>query len=120
MTARVFLVTICMLAALISTEYKAHSVLLSLNSGQSATFLYDGATASPVCTLCDASVTVTFNGSSLNISFANTSTDNLSGVNILTVVAVNTTPDLTFSNPQFSGLPAGKSWSFQTNGLGGY
>jgi len=120
MKTKVFLAILGMLGALITSEYKAYAVLISLNNGQSATFLYDGATASPVCTLCDGSLTLTFNGSSLNISFSNTSTDNLAGVNMLTLFAFNTTPDLTFSNPQFSGLPAGKTWDFQTNGLGGY
>lgn len=112
-----------MLGALISSEYKAHALLISLNNtGQSATFLYDGATSSPSCTLCDASVTLTYTGTTLNIAFSNTSGDGTapSPMNILTLFAFNTTPDLTFSNPIFSGLPSGKAWSFQTNGLGSF
>jgi hypothetical protein len=93
---------------------------ITLNSGESATFLYDGATASPVCTLCDASVTLTFNGDSLQISFANTSTDNLIGVNVLTQFAFNSSPNLSFGSATFSGLPAGKDWLWKTNGLGGF
>jgi len=98
----------------------ADATLITLNSGESATFLYDGATANPVCSLCDASVTLTFNDSSLTVVFSNTSSDNIGNVNVLTLFAFDSTPDLTFSNPQFSGLPAGKTWSFQTSGLGGF
>lgn len=93
---------------------------ISLGVGGSATFLYDGATASPACALCDASVTLTFNGNSLQISFSNTSTDGLAGVNVLTQFAFDSTPDLTFGSATFSGLPASKNWQWRTNGLGGF
>ena len=92
----------------------------TLTIGQSATFLYDGATASPACALCDASVSLTFNGTSLQISFSNTSTDGLAGINVLTQFAFNSTPDLTFGSPTFSGLPTGKNWQWKTNGLGSF
>jgi hypothetical protein len=117
MKARLLLVTASILGALISFEYKAHASLITLSSGQSATFLYDGATSSPSCTLCDALVKLTFNGNSLDVFFKNTSQDGTSPypMNILTAFVFDFTPDLTFSSPSFSGLPSGKTWGLTTS-----
>jgi hypothetical protein len=98
----------------------AQASAITLQTGNSATFLYDGATAPTACALCDASVTLTFNGNLLLIDFDNTSTDALSGRNVLTSFAFNSSPNLTFGTPVFSGLPSGKDWLWKTNGLGSY
>jgi len=108
-----------LLFAALNPATRVDAVLITLNSGETATFTYDGATASPSCTLCDASITFTFNGSSLDISFTNTSTDNLAGVNVLTQFGFDSTPNLTFGTATFGG-DASTGWEFKTNGLGGF
>jgi hypothetical protein len=98
---------------------RADAALITLTEGQSATFLYDGATSSPACSLCDASINLTFNGSSLFFSFSNTSTDSVANVNILTQFGFKSTPDMEIGSATFGGA-ASSGWSFKDNGLGGF
>lgn len=79
----------------------ASAGLITLNNtNQSATFLFEGTTASTTCAQCDASVTVTFSGSTLTFVLANTSQDGVAGQNVLTSIAFNTDPtNLGFSSP---------------------
>ena len=115
---RRFIVPIALIVFLSAVTHGSHAgaTLISLNSGQSATFLYDGAALG--CALCDASITLTFAGNSLSISFTNTSQDNVLGANVLTQFAFDTTPDLSFGSPTFGG--AATTWQFATTGLGGF
>ena len=98
----------------------ASAGLITLNNtNQSATFLFEGTTASTTCAQCDASVTVTFSGSTLTFVLANTSQDGVAGQNVLTSIAFNTDPtNLGFSSPQYSGFSGGKQWTFDLNGQG--
>jgi PEP-CTERM motif len=115
-----FVTVIVLVILLTGLSLQAQAAPITLQTGQSATFLYDGAAASPACALCDASVTLTFNGNSLLIDFDNTSTDGLSGRNVLTSFAFDSSPNLNFGSPTFTGLPSGKDWEWRTNGLGSY
>ncbi len=103
-------------ASFLSSSVEA--ALVTLNSGQSATSLYDGASSSPACELCDASVTLTFNGNSLSSSLYNTSTDGVAGVNVFTQFAFDSTPNLQVGSATFGG--SATTWQFKTTGLGSF
>ena len=89
----------------------------ALTIGDSATYTYDG--ASEGCALCDATVTLTVNATSLLIEFTNTSQDTVLGANVLTQFGFDSSPDLVFGTATFGG-DASTGWQFKTTGLGGF
>jgi hypothetical protein len=96
----------------------------TLSVGGSISYTYDGATSSPVCTLCDATSTLSFiDANTIRIDLANTSTDGVTAVNKLTGVGYDTVPliDLTGATFFFFGDMA-TGWEVVDNGggLGGF
>ncbi len=111
------------LFALLAFAPSASAAPVTLDSTTpSATFVFYGTSACPDCQASvDVSlvfdVTDTF-VTQLVFDFANTSTDGIAGVNLLTGFGFDTTPNLTFGAPVFSNLSDGKTWKWGTNGLG--
>lgn len=94
-------------------QLTAQAESITLLPGASATFNY--VSSFGAAGQATASYTLSADGKTLTVSFLNTSTSDT----FLSGLAFNTTPDLTVTAAQFSGLPSGANWSFTAGGGGG-
>jgi hypothetical protein len=109
-----FAVLLSLLTLFIPTSARASSILI----GESQSWSYDG--SADGCSACQATVLFELiSGTSLKISFENTSTDWLAGANILTGIGFDTDgnlqDDLSIVSQSIEG---GKSWKL-SGGIGG-
>jgi len=96
----------------------------TLSVGGSLSYLYDGATASPACTFCDAASTIIYvDSDTIQVNLSNTSTDGLAGVNKLTAIGFLTNPELDVDGASFTfGGSMSTGWEVLDSGggMGGF
>ena len=106
--------TLCRLSLLIAVSLIILGVDRAVASpilvGSSETWFYDGGSLG--CPNCRASVTFELlTSTSLKVSFENTSTDNVDGVNILTAIGLNTTGTLGDVRLLSQSIEGGNFWA---------